>query len=74
MRRLKTENGKQKTEKPKVASFAKQSEGDLKMSLQRDLVPDKSCLQRRLRLEAIFNSVSDGIIALDKEHQITSFN
>ncbi|MFQ6044722.1 MAG: sigma-54 interaction domain-containing protein [Candidatus Poribacteria bacterium] len=44
------------------------------MSIQKDLAPDKSCLQQRLKLEAIFNSVSDGIIALDEEHQITSFN
>ncbi|HIE29886.1 TPA: PAS domain S-box protein, partial [Candidatus Poribacteria bacterium] len=46
----------------------------LKMSIQKDLVPDKSCLQQRLKLEAIFNSVSDGIIALNEGYQITSFN
>ncbi|MCZ6677610.1 MAG: sigma 54-interacting transcriptional regulator [Candidatus Poribacteria bacterium] len=38
------------------------------------LSPDETCLERRLKLEAIFHSVSDGIISLDESLRITSLN
>ncbi|MFQ6033801.1 MAG: PAS domain-containing protein, partial [Candidatus Bipolaricaulia bacterium] len=38
------------------------------------LSPDETCLERRLKLEAIFHSVSDGIISLDESLCITSSN
>jgi len=38
------------------------------------LSPDETCLERRLKLEAIFHSVSDGIISLDELLRITSLN
>lgn len=47
------------------------------MNLQRKRsawTPDQSCLERRLKLEAIFNSVSDGIMALDQNLVISSIN
>lgn len=30
-------------------------------------LPDPVCLERRLKMEAIFNSVSDGILSVDGE-------
>ncbi len=35
---------------------------------------DPVCLERRLKLEAIFNSVSDGILSVDGDLRVTSFN
>ena len=37
-------------------------------------LPDPTCLERRLTLEAIFNSVSDGILSVDEDLSVTSFN
>ena len=37
-------------------------------------LPDPACLERRLTLEAIFNSVSDGILSVDEDLSVTSFN
>lgn len=37
-------------------------------------LPDPVCLERRLKLEAIFNSVSDGILSVNGDLRVTSFN